>query len=115
MEMASVLYMGWGGNGCRCSFPLFVDPCHYQQYLLMLMLFVFDQDTANDNANTTSTSSASGMREASACPSCGMAKPWTCEGEGRIIGGMGIFVDWWPIKAYRPCPELEAAGRKYQR
>lgn len=34
------------------------------------------------------------------CPDCDL-----CDGSGRIIGGIGVFLDWWPIKAYRPCPK----------
>ena len=34
-----------------------------------------------------------------------------------MIGGLGAvpFFGWWPIKAYRPCPNLEEAGIEYQR
>ncbi|CAM9857452.1 unnamed protein product, partial [Phaeothamnion confervicola] len=34
--------------------------------------------------------------------------------DGRVIGGLGSF-DWWPIKAYRPCPAMLSAGYNYQR
>ena len=36
-----------------------------------------------------------------------------CDGKGRIKGGMGALVDWWPIKVYRPCPAAAEAGRVY--
>jgi hypothetical protein len=37
--------------------------------------------------------------------------------EGRIIGGLAAIPGfrWWPIKAYRPCPKLSAAGLEYTR
>lgn len=39
------------------------------------------------------------------CPECGKGgKPGGCDGTGRIIGGIGAVLKWWPIKAYRPCP-----------
>jgi len=44
------------------------------------------------------------------------SKPTRCV-EGRIAGGIGAVpgFGWWPIKAYRPCPALEASGRGYTR
>lgn len=53
------------------------------------------------------------------CATCGVAlseKPFGCNGTGRIIGGIGAVPGfrWWPIKAYRPCPKLTAAGLQYQ-
>lgn len=38
-----------------------------------------------------------------------------CDGEGRIIGGLGAVVAWWPIKAYRPCPDFLKAKKTYRR
>mmetsp|Transcript_15873 Transcript_15873/g.23578 ORF Transcript_15873/g.23578 Transcript_15873/m.23578 type:complete len:145 (+) Transcript_15873:17-451(+) len=40
-----------------------------------------------------------------------------CDGEGRILGGLGAIplFNWWPIKAYRPCPSFQAAGYAYSR
>lgn len=34
-----------------------------------------------------------------------------------MIGGLGAVpgFQWWPIKAYRPCPRLDEAGVEYQR
>ena len=51
------------------------------------------------------------------CAGCGReGGPETgCNGEGRIIGGLGAVVKWWPIKAYRPCPEFLKANKKYRR
>lgn len=41
----------------------------------------------------------------------------SCDGEGRVLGGLGAVPGfrWWPIKAYRPCPNLEKAGLDYVR
>ena len=40
-----------------------------------------------------------------------------CDGNGRAIGGLGAIplFEWWPIKAYRPCPKCAEAGRRYSR
>jgi len=47
--------------------------------------------------------------DANACAECG--------GSGRLQGGLGVLpgLKWWPIKAFRPCPTCEAAGRAYNR
>jgi hypothetical protein len=44
------------------------------------------------------------------CPNCDL-----CDGSGRISGGIGAVLDWWPIKAYRPCPNFIERGGKYNR
>jgi len=52
------------------------------------------------------------------CPSCGVKlseAPKGCDGKGRVAGGMGAVVDWWPIKAYRECPALISSGKQYTR
>lgn len=51
------------------------------------------------------------------CAGCGRAEgvASSCDGAGRVAGGMGAVVDWWPIKAYRPCPHLIAARKSYTR
>jgi hypothetical protein len=33
----------------------------------------------------------------------------------RISGGIGAILDWWPIKAYRPCPNFIERGGSYTR
>jgi hypothetical protein len=33
----------------------------------------------------------------------------------RIEGGIGVVLTWWPIKAYRPCPNFIDKGGVYQR
>jgi len=33
----------------------------------------------------------------------------------RILGGIGVVLPWWPIKAYRPCPNFINAGGRYVR
>jgi len=33
----------------------------------------------------------------------------------RISGGIGAVLDWWPIKAYRPCPNFSERGGSYTR
>jgi hypothetical protein len=44
------------------------------------------------------------------CPKCDR-----CDGSGRILGGLGVIAPWWPIKAYRPCPNFIEAGGNYER
>mmetsp|Transcript_28174 Transcript_28174/g.42625 ORF Transcript_28174/g.42625 Transcript_28174/m.42625 type:complete len:115 (+) Transcript_28174:103-447(+) len=44
------------------------------------------------------------------CPNCDQ-----CDGSGRIMGGIGLLLPWWPIKAYRPCPNFIEQGGKYIR
>lgn len=41
----------------------------------------------------------------------------SCDGEGRVLGGLGAVpgFGWWPIKAYRPCDNLGRAGVEYTR
>lgn len=38
-----------------------------------------------------------------------------CIGNGKIQGGIGVYLSWWPIKVYRPCPAFVAAGYNYKR
>lgn len=69
------------------------------------------------------------------CPGCNMCDGsgrcviengnWKTRGDGvlkfvafvvhRIGGGIGAVLDWWPIKAYRPCPNFIERGGFYQR
>jgi len=44
------------------------------------------------------------------CPKCDK-----CDGSGRILGGIAVVLPWWPIKAYRPCPDFIDRGGKYTR
>ena len=32
-----------------------------------------------------------------------------------ILGGIGVVLEWWPIKAYRPCPNFIEGGGTYVR
>ena len=32
-----------------------------------------------------------------------------------ILGGIGVVLPWWPIKAYRPCPNFINRGGNYVR
>ncbi|XP_073306730.1 uncharacterized protein [Primulina huaijiensis] len=52
------------------------------------------------------------------CPACGKKEIENgCNGEGRIQGGIATVpgFGWWPIKAYRPCPDFVASGGRYRR
>ncbi|GFS36320.1 hypothetical protein Acr_00g0045350 [Actinidia rufa] len=52
------------------------------------------------------------------CEACGREESEKgCNGEGWIQGGIATVPgsEWWPIKAYRPCPGLLASGGRYRR
>lgn len=52
------------------------------------------------------------------CQHCGASLsdvPLGCDQEGHRAGGMGAFFEWWPIKAWGPCPKASAAGLPYTR
>ena len=46
------------------------------------------------------------------CSKCDGELVSGCDGEGRIVGGLGAVFSWAP-KAYRACPEFEAKGGQY--
>jgi hypothetical protein len=77
-----------------------------------------DLDTSvPPSLSSTSEVDGGSSGEDSRCDACGREDGSIngCDGTGRIIGGLGAVVDWWPIKAYRPCPELGKAQRQYKR
>lgn len=65
----------------------------------------------------TSTEDANSGDVDSPCAGCGRkgGPVAGCNQDGRIIGGLGAVLNWWPIKAYRPCPEFLKAKKKYTR
>eukprot|EP00183_Erythrolobus_madagascarensis_P007086 CAMPEP_0185845110 /NCGR_PEP_ID=MMETSP1354-20130828/1167_1 /TAXON_ID=708628 /ORGANISM="Erythrolobus madagascarensis, Strain CCMP3276" /LENGTH=144 /DNA_ID=CAMNT_0028544999 /DNA_START=53 /DNA_END=487 /DNA_ORIENTATION=- len=65
-------------------------------------------------AGDTADESSGSKNECSGCGREGGPKKG-CDGQGRIAGGMTALVDWWPIKAYRPCDELLKSKREYKR
>ena len=89
---------------------------------------LFAADDASENSATTSgegsgegattatpstygaLSGESTLKVVKKCPDCDL-----CDGSGRILGGIGTVLDWWPIKAYRPCPNLIERGGRYDR
>lgn len=40
-----------------------------------------------------------------------------CQQDGRVMGGIGSVpgFGWWPIKAYRECPQASKRGIAYRR
>lgn len=64
-----------------------------------------------------STQDANTVDNDSSCTGCGRKEGPVagCNQDGRIIGGLGAVLNWWPIKAYRPCPEFLKAKKKYTR
>ena len=67
---------------------------------------------ANEESSSFSSQSPQGEPPQRQVCNCG-----ECDGEARIIGGMGAVpgFGWWPIKAYRPCPNYTNSGNTYQR
>lgn len=69
--------------------------------------------TSTTTTTTTAFGTLSGestLRVVKKCPDCDL-----CDGSGRILGGIGTVLEWWPIKAYRPCPNLIERGGRYDR
>ena len=67
-------------------------------------------DEGSENSVTDSQGDRSTLKAAKKCPDCDL-----CDGSGRILGGIGTVLEWWPIKAYRPCPNLIERGGRYDR
>lgn len=65
---------------------------------------------SEDDSAADESASSEPPKEEVKCPNCDL-----CDGSGRILGGIGVILPWWPIKAYRPCPNFINAGGKYQR
>jgi hypothetical protein len=52
------------------------------------------------------------------CSHCGVPKeqvPFGCDQEGHKAGGMGAIAEWWPVKAWGPCPKAAEKGLPYTR
>ena len=78
------------------------------------VVVVVVMQAADDEATVSTAQSLS----PTACQACGKAeKVGGCNGEGRILGGLGAVpgFGWFPIKAYRPCPAFVDAGGRYKR
>ncbi|KAL7440283.1 hypothetical protein ACHAXM_007109 [Skeletonema potamos] len=75
------------------------------------MFTVFAEvDSSEENAATNINEDAEAPKVTVKCPDCDL-----CDGSGRILGGIGVVLDWWPIKAYRPCPNFIERGGRYVR
>jgi hypothetical protein len=65
------------------------------------------------------TSLFDGPAECGVCPTApkcsGAYLSKGCQGNGRIQGGIGVYLSWWPIKVFRPCPAFSEAGYTYRR
>ncbi|KAG7031146.1 hypothetical protein SDJN02_05185 [Cucurbita argyrosperma subsp. argyrosperma] len=81
---------------------------------------VVDEETNSSPPDDLSLQSESDPDASSfrGCKACGKEEiERGCNGEGRIQGGIATVpgFGWWPIKAYRPCPEFVASGGRYKR
>ena len=68
------------------------------------------EDASTDESSPQEASSPQSDSQSDApCPSC-----TKCDGSGRILGGLAAFplTSWWPIKAYRPCPNYKGVYRR---
>ncbi|KAI5080221.1 hypothetical protein GOP47_0005700 [Adiantum capillus-veneris] len=91
------------------------------------LLVVRARTTEGSSSSSGSSSSVASEKEARVatqssppvgCKACGRTDLENgCNGEGRIQGGIGALpgFDWWPIKAYRPCPAFLQSGGRYRR
>jgi len=80
--------------------------------------------TASRHRPQSALNSVSGPNEKES-PNCGPCKmaplcsgefaSQGCDGTGRISGGVGAVLPWFPVKVYRPCPSYLAAGYQYKR
>ena len=78
-------------------------------------IIIASSEEGNGEGATTMTTYGALTRETTLkvvkkCPDCDL-----CDGSGRILGGIGTVLEWWPIKAYRPCPNLIERGGRYDR
>mmetsp|Transcript_13168 Transcript_13168/g.19865 ORF Transcript_13168/g.19865 Transcript_13168/m.19865 type:complete len:133 (-) Transcript_13168:320-718(-) len=69
-------------------------------------LFAAEDEIRPDSSETVDESPKVAVK----CPNCDL-----CDGSGRILGGIGVVLEWWPIKAYRPCPNFIERGGNYIR
>ncbi|XP_023527861.1 uncharacterized protein LOC111790947 isoform X2 [Cucurbita pepo subsp. pepo] len=81
---------------------------------------VVDEETNSSPPDDLSLQSESDPDASSfrGCKACGKEEiERGCNGDGRIQGGIATVpgFGWWPIKAYRPCPEFVASGGRYKR
>mmetsp|Transcript_24972 Transcript_24972/g.42452 ORF Transcript_24972/g.42452 Transcript_24972/m.42452 type:complete len:136 (-) Transcript_24972:277-684(-) len=92
------------------SQPLHSSCTRIQQPETTFTIFAAEDDSevglSEDNAATTEEAPKVAVK----CPDCDM-----CDGSGRILGGIGVVLTWWPIKAYRPCPNFIENGGRYVR
>lgn len=86
-------------------------------FLSSVPLGVITSRSSRHRTRAIWTSQAEGEENSNACSACGREEGRVngCEGDGRIAGGLGAVVSWWPIKAYRPCPEYIKAKKTYRR
>ncbi|OSX79898.1 hypothetical protein BU14_0070s0073 [Porphyra umbilicalis] len=73
-------------------------------------------DDAADASDAAAAAAAAARAADPRCRTCGRATVARgCDGAGRVTGGLGAVLPFWPIKAYRPCPDFVAVGGKYTR
>lgn len=70
-------------------------------------------EAPSENAETSNNAKCGPCKFAPLCS--GEYAEKGCDGTGRISGGVGAVLPWFPVKVYRPCPSFLAAGYQYRR
>eukprot|EP00574_Skeletonema_japonicum_P005676 CAMPEP_0201730848 /NCGR_PEP_ID=MMETSP0593-20130828/23811_1 /ASSEMBLY_ACC=CAM_ASM_000672 /TAXON_ID=267983 /ORGANISM="Skeletonema japonicum, Strain CCMP2506" /LENGTH=134 /DNA_ID=CAMNT_0048223501 /DNA_START=100 /DNA_END=504 /DNA_ORIENTATION=- len=92
------------------SHPLQSSCARVQQPAATFTVFAAEDDSEVGLAEDGAVTSEETPKVAVKCPDCEL-----CDGSGRILGGIGTVLTWWPIKAYRPCPNFIENGGRYVR
>jgi hypothetical protein len=96
------------------SSSLFVNCYSFTSLSKVRVLKTKLHDVAIPIGDTTDDKVACGL-----CPNApkckGDYRDKGCDGTGKIQGGIGTVLTWWPIKVFRPCPSYLAAGYQYRR
>eukprot|EP00884_Botryococcus_braunii_P003861 jgi/Botrbrau1/13476/Bobra.0082s0073.1 len=110
-------YHGRWTESCRRYFPQRPNPARRRNLPIVSVAEEQAKDVSTAGQTTeTPVEPTSGA----VCQFCGVSQsevPGGCDGQGRIAGGLGAVLgfDWWPIKAYRPCPAASKKGLRYRR
>eukprot|EP00978_Attheya_sp_CCMP212_P036835 scaffold169904_cov51-Attheya_sp.AAC.1 len=91
----------------------FVAPLAVSRPSFGVVIPLVGMSSSNDNDSSSSSIESEPEeppKPAVRCPNCDM-----CDGSGRILGGIAVVAPWWPIKAFRPCPNFVNSGGTYIR
>jgi len=94
---------------CRSAYATGASPTPLRVPSASSSVVTFMADDETNSEETVSAEEAA-PKPTVKCPDCDL-----CDGSGRILGGIGVVLPWWPIKAYRPCPNFIDRGGRYVR